>query len=49
MKDPGRFTVPCYIGKAKEVRALCDLGSSISLMPLTFAGKWRIGEPTVDS
>ncbi|MCI04991.1 hypothetical protein A2U01_0026040, partial [Trifolium medium] len=25
-------------------RALCDLGSSISLMPLNFAEKWEIGE-----
>ncbi|MCI18541.1 hypothetical protein A2U01_0039695, partial [Trifolium medium] len=44
-KDPGRFTVPYCIGKAKE-RALCDLGSSISLMPLSFAKKWNVGKLT---
>ncbi|MCI58164.1 hypothetical protein A2U01_0079417, partial [Trifolium medium] len=25
-------------------RALCDLGSSISLMPLSFGKKWKIGK-----
>ncbi|MCI35559.1 hypothetical protein A2U01_0056780, partial [Trifolium medium] len=42
-KDPGTFTVPFWIGNAKG-RALCDLGSSISLMPLNFAEKWEIGK-----
>ncbi|MCI22386.1 hypothetical protein A2U01_0043562, partial [Trifolium medium] len=44
-KDPGRFTVQCCFGKVQE-RALCDLGSSISLMPLSFARKWKIGKLT---
>ncbi|MCI22137.1 hypothetical protein A2U01_0043313, partial [Trifolium medium] len=43
LKDPGTFTVTCCIGQTKE-RALCDLSSSISLMPLSFAKKWKIGE-----
>ncbi|MCI52201.1 hypothetical protein A2U01_0073445, partial [Trifolium medium] len=38
-KDPGTFTVPYCFGNVKE-RALCDLGSSINLMPLSFAKKW---------
>ncbi|MCI22032.1 hypothetical protein A2U01_0043206, partial [Trifolium medium] len=42
-KDPGTFTVPCYFGNVKEI-ALCDLDSSISLMPLSFAKKWKIGK-----
>ncbi|MCI01292.1 hypothetical protein A2U01_0022317 [Trifolium medium] len=46
-EDPGRFTVPCCIGKAKE-KALCDLGSSISLMPLSFAKKWNVGKLTTN-
>ncbi|MCI33132.1 hypothetical protein A2U01_0054348 [Trifolium medium] len=32
-KDSGTFTVPFCFGSIKG-RALCDLGSSISLMPL---------------
>ncbi|MCI42716.1 hypothetical protein A2U01_0063953, partial [Trifolium medium] len=44
-EDPERFIVPCCIGKAKE-RAFCDLGSSISLMSLTFAKKWNVGKLT---
>ncbi|MCI54135.1 hypothetical protein A2U01_0075383, partial [Trifolium medium] len=35
-KDPGTFTVPFCFGKVQG-RALCDLGSSISLMSLQFA------------
>jgi len=32
-KDPGVFTIPCVIGNASFKRALCDLCSSISVMP----------------
>ncbi|MCH94640.1 hypothetical protein A2U01_0015603 [Trifolium medium] len=46
-EDPGRFNVPCCISKAKE-RALCDLGSSISLIPLSFAKKWNVGKLTTN-
>ncbi|MCH98899.1 hypothetical protein A2U01_0019908 [Trifolium medium] len=42
-EDPGIFTVSCCIGKATE-RALCDLGASISLMPLSFLKKWNLGK-----
>ncbi|MCI21311.1 hypothetical protein A2U01_0042477, partial [Trifolium medium] len=42
-KDPGTFTIPFCFGKVQG-KALCDLGSSISLMSLHFAKKWEIGE-----
>nr|XP_016470498.1 PREDICTED: uncharacterized protein LOC107792778 [Nicotiana tabacum] len=37
MSDPGSFTIPCTIGSYAFAKALCDLGSSINLMPLTVA------------
>ena len=33
LKDPGSFSIPCIIGNVSIDRALCDLGSSVSLMP----------------
>ncbi|KAH9680288.1 hypothetical protein KPL71_026499 [Citrus sinensis] len=35
LKDPGSFTIPCSIGTRYAGRALCDLGASINLMPLS--------------
>ncbi|XP_042005966.1 uncharacterized protein LOC121754717 [Salvia splendens] len=35
LKDPGSFTVDCLIGGYKVENALCDLGASINLMPLS--------------
>ncbi|XP_024022668.1 uncharacterized protein LOC112091966 [Morus notabilis] len=35
LKDPGSFTIPCTIGNQFFSRALCDLGASINLMPLS--------------
>ena len=35
MKDPGRFTIPCSIGKYEFKKALCDYGASINLMLLS--------------
>ena len=35
LKDPSSFTIPCTIGNAIFERALCDLGASINLMPLS--------------
>ncbi|XP_047256131.1 uncharacterized protein LOC124888886 [Capsicum annuum] len=32
--DPGGFTIPCIIRKSRFFIALCDLGSSIILIPL---------------
>ncbi|XP_050894510.1 uncharacterized protein LOC127101202 [Lathyrus oleraceus] len=34
LKDPGSFSIPCVIGKFVIDKALCDLGASVSLMPL---------------
>ncbi|KAK2402588.1 hypothetical protein QL285_052091 [Trifolium repens] len=34
-KDPGSFTIPISIGNFQVERALCDLGASINLMPLS--------------
>ncbi|MCH97349.1 hypothetical protein A2U01_0018343, partial [Trifolium medium] len=34
-KDPGSFTIPCSIGNLHVGKALCDLGASINVMPLS--------------
>ena len=33
LKEPSSFSIPCMIGNVSIDRALCDLGSSVSLMP----------------
>ncbi|XP_038889371.1 uncharacterized protein LOC120079290 [Benincasa hispida] len=43
-KYPGSFTVPCSIGGFDVGHALCDLGASINLMPLSIFKKLGIGE-----
>ena len=35
LQDPGDFCIPCCIGDIQIERALCDLGVSVSLMPLS--------------
>ena len=45
LKDPGAFTLPCSIGPVEVGKALCDLGSSINLMPLSMMKKLGCGEP----
>ncbi|XP_058746214.1 uncharacterized protein LOC131619091 [Vicia villosa] len=35
LKDPGSFSIPCVIGKFVIDKTLCDLGASVSLMPLS--------------
>ncbi|XP_062086339.1 uncharacterized protein LOC133792447 [Humulus lupulus] len=35
LRDPGSFTIPFTIGNFHCERALCDLGASINLMPLS--------------
>ncbi|XP_071940114.1 uncharacterized protein [Coffea arabica] len=37
LKDPGSFSIPCTIGNVNFSKALCDLGASVSLIPLTVA------------
>ena len=44
LKDPGSFTIPCTIGNAIFERALCDLGASINLMPLSIIKRLGLGE-----
>ena len=47
MKDPGSFTIPCTIGGFDIQKALCDLGASINLMPLSVARRLSLGELTL--
>ncbi|KAM6577778.1 hypothetical protein CsatB_029615 [Cannabis sativa] len=49
LKDPGSFTIPISIGGRDVGRALCDLGASINLMPMSIFKKLGIGEarPTI--
>ena len=35
LRDPGRFSIPCVIGKETIEKATCDLGASVSLLPLS--------------
>ncbi|XP_074271829.1 uncharacterized protein LOC141595762 [Silene latifolia] len=41
LEDPGSFSIPCKIGTVHIERALCDLGASISLMPLKIFNKLK--------
>ncbi|XP_019241735.1 PREDICTED: uncharacterized protein LOC109221735, partial [Nicotiana attenuata] len=43
MSDPGSFTISCTIGSYAFVKALCDLGANINLMPLAIYTKLGIG------
>ncbi|RYQ84252.1 hypothetical protein Ahy_B10g103354 [Arachis hypogaea] len=43
-KDPGSFHVPCAIGETMFDKALCDLGASINLMPLSLVKRLKINE-----
>ncbi|XP_019259383.1 PREDICTED: uncharacterized protein LOC109237523 [Nicotiana attenuata] len=45
LKDPGSFTIQITIGKYAVGRALCDLGASINLMPLSIFRQLGLGEP----
>ncbi|XP_062100113.1 uncharacterized protein LOC133805989 [Humulus lupulus] len=44
LKDPGSFSIPCTIGDSYCGMALCDLGASINLMPMSVFKKLGIGE-----
>ena len=44
-EDPGAFTIPCTIGLLHFAESLCDLGSSINLMPLSIYKKLGLGDP----
>jgi hypothetical protein len=43
--DPGSVTIICQIGE-EAVPALCDIGSSVNVMPLSLARKLKLKEPT---
>ncbi|XP_057811294.1 uncharacterized protein LOC131025517 [Salvia miltiorrhiza] len=43
-KDRGSFTISCIIGGQQFGKALCDLGASINLMPLSIFQQLAIGE-----
>ncbi|XP_057984551.1 uncharacterized protein LOC110664552 [Hevea brasiliensis] len=44
LKDPGSFSIPCLVGDMNIDKALCDLGASVSLMPLSIFKKLDVGE-----
>ncbi|XP_057760580.1 uncharacterized protein LOC130980958 [Arachis stenosperma] len=44
MPDPGSFVIPYTIGDVTIQRALCDLGASINLMPLSVMKTLQIDE-----
>ena len=44
LKDPGRFSIPCVIGKETIDKAMCDLGDSVSLVPLSLLKRIGIGD-----
>jgi len=37
--DTGSFSIPCIVGNVKIERALCDLGTSVSIMPYSLFHK----------
>ena len=43
-EDPGAFTIPCTIGQLHFAKALCDVGASINLMPLSIYKKLGLGD-----
>jgi len=44
LKDLDSFSIPCMIGNVSIDRALCDLGSSVSLMPYYIFKRLGLGE-----
>ena len=44
-EDLGAFTIPCTVGSLHFAKALCDLGASINLMPLSIYKKLGLGDP----
>jgi len=49
LPDPGSFSIPCCIGDVQVERALCDLGASVSIMPLSLCKKLPLRDPTPTS
>ncbi|XP_052186815.1 uncharacterized protein LOC127797704 [Diospyros lotus] len=44
LRDPGSFSIPCTIDDIDFSKALCDLGASVSLMPLFVCRKLGLEE-----
>ncbi|XP_062085777.1 uncharacterized protein LOC133791885 [Humulus lupulus] len=44
LRDHGSFTIPCTIGNIESMNALCDLGATINLMPLSVFRRLKLGE-----
>ncbi|KAM6551168.1 hypothetical protein CsatB_000976 [Cannabis sativa] len=44
LKDSGSFNIRCSIGGSIQTKALCDLGASINLMPLSMFKRLKLGE-----
>jgi len=44
LKDPGSFSIPYLIGNVSLKRTLCDLGSSVSSMPLSMCENLELRE-----
>ena len=42
--DPSSFSIPCVIGSEAIDKAMCDLGASVSLLPLSLFNRIGIGE-----
>ncbi|XP_021764004.1 uncharacterized protein LOC110728668 [Chenopodium quinoa] len=42
--DPGSYSIPVKLGDIKINRALCDLGASVNLIPLSTCKKLQMGE-----
>ena len=45
LKDLRSITIPCVVSKLSISRALCDLGASVIIIPLSLCRKLNIGEP----
>jgi len=43
LKDPKSFSIPCVIGSETIKKAMCELGESVSLMPLSLCERLSIG------
>jgi hypothetical protein len=44
LRDPCSFAIPCVIGSETIDKAMCDLGASVSLLPLSLFKRMGIGE-----
>jgi len=44
LRDPGSFVIPCVIGSETIDKAMCDLGASVILLPLSLLKRMSIGE-----